>query len=226
MNTVAPPPRALVFDLDGTLVDSSQDIAAAVNHALERAALPALSLERVKSFVGDGARVLMLRAADLAEHDPRAAQLLADFLDYYAAHATTFTRPMPAALDVLAQLGSRFPLALATNKPRQTTELVLNGLGLTPYFRVVVAGGDAPRPKPSPDALQFIAERLRLEPAELVMIGDGPQDVLAGRAAGARTVAVRGGMAADDRLHDAEPSAFIAALAELPAVIERWSAEK
>jgi phosphoglycolate phosphatase len=150
--------------------------------------------------------------------------LLADFLDYYAAHATTFTRPLPGALEALSELGSRFPLALATNKPRETTELVLAALGLARYFRVVVAGGDPPRQKPSAEPLCFIAERLALEPSELVMVGDGPQDVLAGRAAGARTVAVRGGMAEEERLLAARPDIVVASLGELPAVIERWSA--
>jgi len=222
---VTPPPRAVVFDLDGTLIDSSRDIAAAVNHALTRGALPTLPLARVKSFVGDGARVLMQRASGFDDHDARLTPLLADFLDYYAAHATTFTRPLPGALEALSELGSRFPLALATNKPRETTELVLAALGLARYFRVVVAGGDPPRQKPSAEPLCFIAERLALEPSELVMVGDGPQDVLAGRAAGARTVAVRGGMAEEERLLAAAPDVVIDSLSELPAVIERWCAE-
>jgi phosphoglycolate phosphatase len=218
-----PPPRAVVFDLDGTLIDSSRDIAAAVNHALTQAALPSLALERVKSFVGDGARVLMRRASGFDEHDARLAPLLADFLEYYAAHAATFSRAMPGAVATLEVLEARFPLALATNKPRRTTELVLEALALARHFRVVVAGGDAPRPKPSAEPLCFIAKELGLEPSELVMVGDGPQDVLAGRAAGARTVAVRGGMAEDERLLAAAPDVVIASLLELPAVIERWS---
>jgi phosphoglycolate phosphatase len=221
---VTSPPRAVVFDLDGTLVDSSRDIAAAVNHALAEGALPTLSLARVKSLVGDGSRVLMQRASGFPDDDARLAPLLADFLDYYAAHAVTTTRPLPGALAALTALGSRLPLALATNKPRQTAELVLAALELAPHFRVVVAGGDPPRPKPSAEPLRFIADALGLAPNELVMVGDGPQDVLAGRAAGARTVAVRGGMADDERLLAAAPDVVLDSLAELPAVVERWCA--
>jgi len=217
-------PRAIVFDLDGTLIDSLQDIAAAANHALARAGLPALSLDQVKRFVGDGARPLMARASGVDEHDPRFAPLLADFLDYYTANPATFSRPFPGALDALATLGARLSIALATNKPRRTTDATLRALDLERYFRVVVAGGDPPAPKPSPEPLLFIAERFGLEPAELVMVGDGPQDVQAGRAARARTVAVLGGMAEKERVLAAEPDAVLATLEELPALIESWSA--
>ncbi len=216
-------PRAVVFDLDGTLVDSALDIANAVNHALERAALPALPLERVKSFVGDGARTLLARASGLAEADARFEPLFADFFEYYNAHATAFTRPLPGATEALEALEPRLPLALATNKLRSSTEAVLSALELARYFRVIVAGGDAPRPKPSAEPLVYVARELGVQTAELVMVGDGPQDVLSGRAAGARSVAVRGGMASDERLLAAEPDAVLDSLAELPALIERWS---
>jgi phosphoglycolate phosphatase len=216
-------PRAIVFDLDGTLIDSALDITAAVNHALGGAALPTLPVERVKEFVGDGARALVMRASGFDEHDARVPLLLADFLAYYTAHPAVFSRPLPGAREALETLGHRYPLALATNKPRATTEAALAVLDLARHFELVVAGGDAPRPKPSPDPVKFIAERLGVRASELVMVGDGPQDVLAGRAAGARTVAVRGGMASDERLVAAAPDAAIASLWELPALIERWS---
>lgn len=216
-------PRAVVFDLDGTLIDSARDIADAVNHALERAALPALPLERVKGFVGDGARSLLVRASGFDPADARVELLLADFFAYYTAHGTTFTRPLPGATEALVALEPRLPLALATNKARGTTEAVLAALELARYFRVIVAGGDPPQPKPSPEPLEYIAAQLGVETRELVMVGDGPQDVLAGRAAGARTVAVRGGMAADERLLAAEPDAVLDSLAALPALVERWT---
>jgi phosphoglycolate phosphatase len=215
-------PRAVVFDLDGTLVDSALDIAAATNHALARAGLPALSVERIKSFVGDGSRALVVRASGFDEHDARVAPLLADFLEYYTAHAATFSRPLPGAIAALDELGRMLPLALATNTARATTDAALATLELAHYFRVIVAGGDPPRPKPSPEPLAFIAERLGLGTHELVMVGDGPQDILAGRAAGARTVAVRGGMASDERLFAASPDAVLDSLAELPALMAGW----
>jgi phosphoglycolate phosphatase len=213
-----------VFDLDGTLIDSALDIAAAANHALSRAGLPEIALERVKSFVGDGARALVARASGLEVGDERVERLLADFLMYYDAHPATFSRPLPGAVTALEELTQHFALALATNKARTTTDAALAALDLARYFRVIVAGGDPPRPKPSPEPLCFIAERLGLRANELVMVGDGPQDVLAGRAAGARTVAVRGGMASDERLLAAAPDAVLASLEELPALVTRWSA--
>jgi phosphoglycolate phosphatase len=216
-------PRAIVFDLDGTLIDSLGDIAAALNHALERARLPLLPPERVKSFVGDGARPLVVRASGFDEHDARVEELLADYVEYYGAHAATFSRPMPDAVETLVELGARYPLALATNKPRSSTDAALAALDLARHFNVVVAGGDPPRPKPSGEALTFIAERLGVRPNELVMVGDGPQDIEAGRAAGARTVGVLGGMASDERLLAAEPDAVLASLEELSALVELWT---
>jgi phosphoglycolate phosphatase len=222
-NRLFGPARAVVFDLDGTLIDSARDIANAVNHTLARARLPELPLERVKSFVGDGARTLLSRASGFAEADARLEALLADFLEYYNVHATAFTRPLPGAKEALVALEARLPLALATNKLRPSTEAVLAALDLARHFRVVVAGGDPPRPKPSAEPLVYVARELGVQTAELVMVGDGPQDVLSGRAAGARAVAIRGGMASDERLLAAEPDAVLASLVELPALIERWA---
>jgi phosphoglycolate phosphatase len=113
------------------------------------------------------------------------------------------------------------PLALCTNKPRITTEPVLAALGLD-SFRVVVAGGDLPEKKPHPAPLLHIAQALALAPRELVMVGDGAQDILAGRAAGARTVGVRGGIQAEARLLAAEPDVVIESLAELSALVAAW----
>lgn len=214
---------AVVFDLDGTLVDSRRDIAAATNHALARAGRPALATEIVASYVGDGARSLVSRAADLEENDPAVDALLDDFLAYYASHALDFTTPMPgaeAALDSLARL----PLAVATNKPRPTTEAVLEGLGLRRRFSVVVAGTDPLPRKPAPDQLVFVAEQLRISPWNLVMVGDGPQDVEAGRAAGCRTVGVEGGLLPRARLVAAGPDALVGSLAELPQLLSSWGA--
>ncbi len=184
--------------------------------------MAALPVERIKTFVGDGARTLVVRASGFDEHDPRVASLLAYFLDYYMAHAATFSRPLPGALAALEELGRTLPLALATNKTRAATEAALEALDLARYFRVIVAGGDPPRPKPSPEPLVFIADRLSVTPRELVMVGDGPQDILAGRAAGARTVAIRGGMASDERLLEVAPDAMLASLEELPALMAGW----
>jgi phosphoglycolate phosphatase len=222
---VSAPARKLsgvVFDLDGTLVDSRRDIAEAANHALNKAGLAPLPHPELESYVGDGAPLLMARAARVDVKDPKTAQMVADFLDYYAAHPIDHTNLMPGTLEALDALAS-YALGVCTNKPRRTSVAVLKGLGLEPRFKGVVAGDDLPKRKPDPAMVQETARRLGVRVTEVVMVGDGPQDVLSGRAAGALTVGVKGGIQALERLAASEPDIMIDTLAELPAAIAALS---
>ena len=211
-------PRGIVFDLDGTLIDSRRDIAAATLHALERHGFPPREHELIYSFVGDGARALLARAAELDPADPRLSALLASFLTYYAEHPLDYTRFCPGAEAALSEL-SFLPLAICTNKPRLTTVRVLDGLGISARFAIVLAGDDLPKSKPDPLPIRHIAEQLGLKTEELVVVGDGAQDILAGRAAGARTVGVEGGIQPLSRLTAANPDVLISSLSELPDVV-------
>ena len=214
------PVSGIVFDLDGTLVDSRRDIAEAANHALEKAGLERLPHDELESYVGDGAPLLMARAARIDVKDAKTKAMVAYFLDYYAEHAIDHTAVMPGALEALEALGG-YPLGVCTNKPRRTSVAVLRGLGLEARFKGVVAGDDLPQRKPDPAMVHEAARKLGVPVAEVVMVGDGPQDVLAGRAAGAFTVGVRGGIQAFERLAASEPDLMIDTLAELPAAINR-----
>jgi len=211
----------IVFDLDGTLIDSRLDIAHAANHALGVHGFAQLSPEEIATFVGDGARPLLARAARIELEAPELDGLLASFLEYYTAHPVDHTVILPGVELALRAL-SRLPLALCTNKPRVTTNAVLANLRLPVEFQVVVASGDLPKMKPDPLPLLHIAERLGLQPSELVMVGDGPQDIACARAAGARGVGVEGGILHRARLLAAEPHAMLDSLADLPPLIERW----
>jgi phosphoglycolate phosphatase len=170
--------------------------------------------------VGDGAPLLMARAARLDVKDPRTATMVADFLDYYAEHPIDHTRVMPGTLEALEALTS-FALGVCTNKPRRTSIAVLRGLGLEARFKGVVAGDDLPQRKPDPSMVHEAARLLDVPVESVVMVGDGPQDVLSGRAAGAFTVGVRGGIQAFERLAASEPDLMIDTLAELPDAISR-----
>jgi phosphoglycolate phosphatase len=210
----------VVFDLDGTLIDSRQDIAEAANHALGVHGFPELSVSEIASYVGDGARPLLSRAARLAPEAPALDALLQTFLAYYAEHPTDHTSLLPGVYDALEQL-SHLPLALCTNKPRAITDAVLAKLRLPVQFRVVVGGGDLPKSKPDPLPLLHIAEELQLTPAELVMVGDGAQDIACAKAAGAHSVGVEGGIQGQEQMLRAGPDFVLKSLTELPAVVQR-----
>lgn len=209
---------AIVFDLDGTLVDSRADIASATNHALSTHGLLTLPTEQVSEFVGDGARHLIARAARLPHGAAAVSELLDTFLEYYASHACCSTTLMPGAQHALDTLGD-VPLAILTNKPRACTDAVLRGLDIERYFRCVIAGGDVPQLKPNPAPFVAIAERLGTRSSNLIMIGDGPQDIHCGRAAGGYTIGVLGGIAMEQALRDASPDRILESLYELPDVV-------
>jgi phosphoglycolate phosphatase len=213
-----PRPSAVVFDLDGTLIDSREDIAAACNDALTRVDRAPLDVELVASFVGDGARALVTRALAVSTGAPDAALIeraLATFHTYYEAHPAVHTTVMPGARELLDALADR-PVALVTNKPRGATLAVLAALGLAERFAIVRTGSDGPlKPDPRPvlDALAW----MRVPPRDTWMVGDGVQDIRAGRGAGCHTIGVRGGIQGDARLVESEPDLLVNSLGELVA---------
>lgn len=183
--------RAALWDLDGTLVDSAGDIAAAVDRTLLRHGLPALGEATVRRFIGDGARKLVDRCVTEAGGTPEDGHL-ADFLDAYAAHLVDHTRVHPPELiGLLADL--RTPMAVVTNKPEALTRGILDALDLARFFPVVIGGDTLPTRKPDPGML--LEALRRLGATEGVLVGDGPADVGAARAAGMPMLGVTWGIA-------------------------------
>jgi phosphoglycolate phosphatase len=186
--------RLLVFDLDGTLVDSRRDLADAANALIvERGGAP-LDVDRVAGMVGEGAAKLVLRAliaADLKRDDLDAA--LARFLEFYDERLLAHTRLYDGVGEALATLAGRAPLAVLTNKPQRHTDRLLDGLGVRPFFRWVV-GGDTPYGrKPDPAGLAYLISSAGVTAADTVMIGDSAIDLRTARAAGTRACLVRYG---------------------------------
>ncbi len=212
--------RAVVFDLDGTLIDSRGDIADACNHMLEAAGHERLSDAEIAGFVGDGARYLAGRALEVGVFgEPVSADALDRhlevFLDYYEAHPVARTTVLPG-VEASLELLRGVPVALCTNKPRRTTDAVLRALGWQGRFGALVAGGDTLEKKPHPQPILRCAELLGVRPEELIMVGDGPQDVEAGRAAGALTIGVRGGILPEARLLASNPDVLLDSLEAFP----------
>lgn len=188
-------PRLVMFDLDGTLVDSVPDLAAAVDKTLHELGRPPAGVNQVRDWVGNGARVLVRRAlAGGLEHahvdDAQAEQALELFMQHYAAnHALTqvYSGVKPT-LDWLRE--QQVELAIVTNKPERFVAPLLDEKGLGGYFRWIVGGDTLPQQKPDPAALRHVLRLARVEPAQALFIGDSRNDVRAAKAAGVPCVAL------------------------------------
>jgi phosphoglycolate phosphatase len=201
--------RLLVFDIDGTLVDSARDLAAATNEALRRTApgAPPIPLETVCTFVGNGARVLIERSLRHAGIDRAADEVLPAFLDCYERCLLDTTRPYPGVAEALGAVDG--PLcAVLTNKPGPLARRILEGLGLASRFARICGAGDVPERKPDPRGLEQLIEELGATAAETWMIGDSPVDVRTARAAGVRMAGVTWGLA-PEALRREEPDLLI-----------------
>jgi phosphoglycolate phosphatase len=208
----------VVFDLDGTLIDSREDIADALNAALADAGLPERSLLEVERMIGGGVSVLVARALG-SEHVLHAPRVVAAFREHYARWQTRKTRPYPGVPALLAQLGQAgIQCAVLTNKPEDFARAILDHLGLATWF--VEIAGEAPGTarKPDPGLLRAVLEQARAMPAASAYVGDGAIDVATARNAGVRSIAVSWGYGSREELARAAPDRLVdsvAALADL-----------
>jgi phosphoglycolate phosphatase len=188
----------VVFDLDGTLIDSSRDLAAALNQTLDRLhpGTPALSVDEVRSMIGDGALKLITRALRATGLPDAPKDALPVFLECYGARLLEETILYPGVRETLEALAPRH-LAVLTNKPGDFSRAILEGLGVAPFFRRVYGGGDLPDKKPHPVGLHRLLAEAGVAAGRAVMVGDSAIDVRTGRAAGVRTIGVRYGFDAE-----------------------------
>jgi len=186
--------KAVLFDLDGTLIDSAPDLAGAGNDMRAARGLPPLPLEHFRPMVGAGARGMVGRALQVAPGHADFEALRDEFLRRYEARMTRETRvfeAMQPVLDALASNGLRW--GIVTNKVTRYTEPIVRALGLAGAAAALVCGDTTPHAKPHPAPLLEAARQLGLAPAQCVYVGDDLRDVQAGRAAGMATVAAAWG---------------------------------
>ncbi len=210
---------ALLFDLDGTLVDSVPDLAAAVNKLLAELGRAALGEARIATMVGDGVAKLVERALAASGAGPPSQAALDRFLAFYEAEPTRRSRLYPGVPAVLGELqAAGWGLAVCTNKPEHATRAVLGGLGLDRFFGVVLGGDSLATRKPDPAPLLAALDQLGSAPADAAMVGDHRNDVLAARAAGLPAIFARYGYGAATLGQD-EPDVMIDSFAALPAAL-------
>ena len=180
--------NAIVWDLDGTLVDSAPDMASALNTVLDMRGFFTLPIDTVRMMIGNGVPKLVERGFNAVGVRPDAAQLdelIAMFVKEYKACATDRTRPYPGIVEALQEIQSMsIPMGVCTNKPEAITRQILEGLGLSDYFSSIVGGDSTSARKPDPEPVLACLRGLATEPALSLMIGDSVHDVHAARAAG------------------------------------------
>ena len=216
------PPRIVVFDLDGTLVDTAPDLIAALNYVLDREGLPPLPLKSARNMIGAGARKMIERGLEVGGHAMSADhlnRLMKDFVAYYADHIADASRPfdgLEAALDDLEARGFRF--AVCTNKLEWLSKLLLEKLNLSRRFAAICGADTFGVAKPDPVILQQTLARAGGGLAGAIMVGDAGPDVGVARRAGIPVIGVEFGYT-DVPIAELKPDRLIGHMRELPGAV-------
>lgn len=211
--------RLIIYDLDGTLIDSRLDIADAVNWTLKELGLGGLPVERVSSFVGNGVKNLMRRALEEGVRpedrvSPSLERSIKLFRRRYAEHLLDQTCLYPSVRKVLEFFKDR-KQAVITNKPEDFSRKILQGLGIDSYFFRVLGGDQGFPKKPAPEAVLEILGSVQVSPHEAVFVGDSATDVETGRNAGVKTLAVSYGFGSREEIEASQPDLILDDLEEL-----------
>jgi len=209
--------QAVLFDLDGTLVDSAPDLAGAANELREAHGQQAMDFALLRPVVGSGARGMLNAAFGIGPDDPQFDALRTDFLARYEARILRETRVFVRMESVLVALERRrLPWGIVTNKIARFSVPLVDGLGLMSRCAVLISGDSTPHAKPHPQPLQEAARRIGLSPQRCVYVGDDRRDVEAGRSAGMSTLAAAWGyLGRDESVHDWNADAVLAHPEEL-----------
>lgn len=205
--------RALIFDLDGTLIDSKLDLAHAVNAAMVEMGRGPLPHEQIFSYVGQGAPSLIARALGDGATEEDCLRGLEFFIQYYSLHKLDNTVLYPGVRETLDAL-SGMPMAVLTNKPVRASRGILEGLGVESHFRYIYGGNSFERKKPDPMGVETILREFGAAPAQVMLVGDSEVDVQTARNAGTWSCGVTYGIGSH-RLVEYPPDLLVDNLTEL-----------
>lgn len=212
------PRRILVFDLDGTLIDSAPDIAAAVNALFAELGLPAIEVPQIRRMIGDGAPMLLERALLHVRAGHRATDLMGRFSEHYGENAVKLTTLYPDVAETLrAFRAAGCRLGVCTNKPLAPTRAVLAAFGLDSLIEAVIGGDSLPQRKPQPEPLLAVIAALGGGPDDAVMIGDSAVDLACAAAAGVPAVIIPSGYG----MAKVQAQVTADGFADLPTVLAR-----
>jgi phosphoglycolate phosphatase len=215
--------RVLIFDLDGTLIDSGADLALSVNATLKETGRARLHHDRIFGYVGQGAARLIEQALGPGATREECEQGLAFFLSYYRAHMLDHTVTYPGVREGLAALDG-MPMAVLTNKPVRFSRQILEGLGLASYFRYIYGGNSFESKKPNPAGMGVLLRDFGAAPKQAMLVGDSEVDVQTARNAGTWCCCVTYGLGAD-QLANNPPDLLVNSLTELAAHLDQQAAQ-
>jgi phosphoglycolate phosphatase len=215
--------RVLVFDLDGTLIDSETDLANSVNATLAHLGSQPLTREQVAAYVGQGAQRLIEQALGPGATAEQSRDGLEFFLAYYRQHMLDHTVTYPGVREALAALDG-MAMAVLTNKPVRFSKHILEGLGLARYFRFVYGGNSFDTKKPHPTGMQTLLRDFQVEAKQVMIVGDSEVDVLTARNTGTWACGVTYGLGSS-KLAGCPPDLLIDSLTELPRYLNLDHAE-
>lgn len=205
--------EGIVFDLDGTLIDSLVDLHLSVNHTLKLMGYPERTKEDVRSYIGHGADDLFWKAMGRPQDRTPIREALLLFTEYYSEHSMDHTGLYDGVLEMIQTLHESHRLFVLSNKPASFTKSIVTDLKLTDYFQEVIGGGDLPELKPNPLPLQHISRKYSIALESLLMVGDGDPDIQCARNAGVRSIFCSYGMG---KLENSIPDATINSIRQLP----------
>jgi phosphoglycolate phosphatase len=215
---------AILFDLDMTLVDTREDIAASANEVRRQYGLDPLPEATVASFIGGGVENLLARALGDAFRD-READSVERFRAHYRLHCLDRSYVYEGLREVLASW-AHVKLGVVSNKPERFCEQIIEGFGLRRFFGVIVGGDTAPHLKPHADPILHACNVLGVSPNTTVMVGDSVGDIHAARAAGCRVIAVTYGLGSREKLEAEHPDAIASRSGEISRILQSWSASR
>src|SRR6202011_211247 len=223
------PARTVVFDLDGTLVDTAPDLINALNYVLQREGLPPVPLHLARNLIGAGARRLIERGLEVEGRSPGfddITRLANDFIDHYAAHIADLSRPFDGLEGALHALGTRgYRFAVCTNKLEWLSKLLLDQLGLSARFAAVCGADTFGVSKPDPAILQQTIARAGGQMSAAIMVGDAGPDIGVARRAGVPVIGVEFGYT-EVPIADLKPDRLIGHMSNLPAAVESLSLQR
>lgn len=216
--------KAILFDLDGTLVDTAGDILAAVNSTMSIYGLKPISYEQCLRFLGDGVEDLVRRAVENSISEPidpnYLAEIVAQYKDFYSSHLTDRSRLFPGVRETLAELQD-YTLVVVSNKSHDFCVQILKQLDIEKYFQLIIGGDLLDSRKPDPGQLLYVMQKFNLTAAQILIVGDSENDILAAHSIGAPVVVVKYGYRDIEILQEYHPDYMIDNFSDLLKILKQ-----